>query len=123
MANGQIFDAECRQRPRDESPCSNCAVPPGCRWLRSVIELGGPRRTGDHLGNANGTGKPLTHEPGAVTDLSRTIAAEDEFSGTYNNLGGLIESSTTCGPAIRRCIGQQRGPGVGLNAAATINSG
>ncbi len=74
------------------------------------------------IGNANGTGKPLTHESGAVTNLSRSISAEDELTGTANNMGGMIESSTNLrsgdsGGALVNSSGQV----VGMNAAATLN--
>ncbi|HEX5144214.1 MAG TPA: trypsin-like peptidase domain-containing protein, partial [Mycobacterium sp.] len=85
----------------------------------NTLALGDPVLT---VGNANGTGNPLTHEKGAVTSLSRVIDAHDEMTGSSNNLGGLIESSTNLrsgdsGGALINSAGQV----VGLNAAATLN--
>lgn len=83
------------------------------------LALGDPVLT---IGNANGTGNPLTHEQGAVTSLSRTVHAEDEMTGSTNSLHGLIESSTNLrsgdsGGALVDSAGRV----VGLNAAATVN--
>lgn len=83
------------------------------------VTLGEPVLT---IGNANGSGNPMTHEAGAVTDLDRSIAAEDELTGAKNELGGLIQSSTNLrsgdsGGALANSAGQV----VGMNAAATLN--
>lgn len=85
----------------------------------NTVALGDPVLT---IGNANGSGNAMTHETGAVTDLSRSIAAEDELTGAKNDLGGLIQSSTNLrsgdsGGALVNSAGQV----VGLNAAATLN--
>lgn len=85
----------------------------------NLVQLGDPVLT---IGNANGTGNPLTHETGAVTSLSRSISAEDELTGASSSMGGLIESSTNLrsgdsGGALVNSAGQV----VGMNAAATIN--
>lgn len=74
------------------------------------------------MGNANGTGNPLTREQGAVTELGATISAEDELTGSSHSLDNLIESSTNLrsgdsGGALINGAGQV----VGLNAAATYN--
>jgi serine protease Do len=74
------------------------------------------------VGNANGTGDPLTREQGEVTGLGQTISAEDALTGTSHSLDNLIESSTNLrsgdsGGALINAAGQV----VGLNAAATYN--
>ncbi|MDF2822876.1 MAG: serine protease [Mycobacterium sp.] len=83
------------------------------------LVVGAPVTT---LGNANGTGNPLTREQGAVTALGKTINAEDELTGSSHSLDNLIESSTNLrsgdsGGALVNGAGQV----VGLNAAATYN--
>jgi serine protease Do len=85
----------------------------------NTVVIGEPVLT---IGNANGTGAPLTHEQGAVTSLSETISAEDELTGSSHSLAGLIESSTNLrsgdsGGALINSAGQV----VGMNAAATVN--
>ncbi len=85
----------------------------------NLVALGQPVLT---IGNANGSGNPMTHETGAVTNLSRSIAAEDELTGAKNSLGGLIQSSTNLrsgdsGGALVNSAGEV----VGMNAAATLN--
>jgi S1-C subfamily serine protease len=84
-----------------------------------TVSVGDPVMT---IGNANGTGAPMTHEEGAVTDLAKTIEAEDELTGSSHALGGLIESSTNLrsgdsGGALVNSAGQV----IGMNAAATVN--
>ena len=43
------------------------------------------------LGNARGSGSPLTQEAGEVVAFGRTISAKDELTGSSNQLTGLIE--------------------------------
>lgn len=43
------------------------------------------------LGNADGTGSPLTRERGTVTALGRSITAQDSLTGGAENLDDLIE--------------------------------
>lgn len=85
----------------------------------NTVAVGEPVIT---LGNANGSGNPMTHESGVITDLNRSIAAEDELTGSKNEMGGLIQSSTNLrsgdsGGALANSAGQV----VGMNAAATLN--
>jgi serine protease Do len=124
MANGQTFDADVIGYDRDDDIAvlqlrGAGGLPVAPIGDSNSLALGEPVLT---IGNANGTGNPLTHETGTVTNLSRSIAAEDELTGSKNNMGGLIESSTNLragdsGGALVNSAGQV----VGLNAAATIN--
>lgn len=124
MANGQTFDADVMGFDRVDDIAvlqlhGAVGLPVAPLGDSNSLALGEPVVT---LGNANGTGNPLTHETGAVTNLNRSIAAEDELTGSKNNMGGLIESSTNLragdsGGALVNSAGQV----VGLNAAATIN--
>jgi serine protease Do len=83
------------------------------------LVLGEPVLT---IGNANGTGNPLTHEQGVVTSLNRTVDAEDEMTGTSNSLQGLIASSTNLRSGDSGgALVDGGGRVVGLNAAATVN--
>lgn len=74
------------------------------------------------LGNARGTGSPLTHEAGTVTGFGRTIDAEDALTGSSDQLTGLIELSAPVragdsgGPVVNGA-----GQVVGLTTAATVN--
>ncbi|BBY29537.1 S1C family serine protease [Mycolicibacterium sediminis] len=43
------------------------------------------------LGNANGTGSPVTREQGTVTGFGREITARDELTGNAEQLTGLVE--------------------------------
>ena len=74
------------------------------------------------IGNAGGTGSAPTHETGKVAGLGRQIAAEDELTGSKNELTGLIEVAADVRP------GDSGGPlvngagqVVGLTTAATLN--
>jgi serine protease Do len=74
------------------------------------------------LGNAQGSDSPLTRETGTVAGFGRTINAQDEFTGSSNELTGLIEISAP----VR--AGDSGGPVVngadqvvGLTTAATVN--
>ena len=74
------------------------------------------------LGNARGTGAPLTHETGPVAALNRTVNAEDSLTGSSEEVNGLIEVSADVRP------GDSGGPLVngagqviGLVTAATVN--
>ena len=124
MANGQTFEADVIGYDRDDDIAvlqlrGAGGLPVAPIGDSNSLALGEPVLT---IGNANGTGNPLTHETGAVTNLNRSIAAEDELTGSKNSMGGLIESSTNLragdsGGALVNGAGQV----VGLNAAATIN--
>ncbi|WP_353612286.1 S1C family serine protease [Mycobacterium sp. ACS4331] len=124
LATGQVFDADVLGYDRDDDVAllrlrGAGGLTPAPLGDSNTVALGDPVIT---LGNANGTGAPLTHEQGAVTALAKTISAEDELTGSSHSLGGLIESSTNLrsgdsGGALVNSAGQV----VGMNAAATIN--
>ena len=124
LGTGQVFDADVVGYDRDDDIAvlqlrGASGLPVAPLGDSNTVALGDPVLT---LGNANGTGNPLTHEQGAVTALGRAIDAEDELTGSSHNLGGLIESSTNLksgdsGGALVNGAGHV----VGLNAAATYN--
>lgn len=124
LANGQRFDADVLGYDRADDIAvlqlrGASGLPVAPLGNSNTLVLGEPVLT---IGNANGTGNPLTHETGVVTDLNRSIAAEDELTGSKNEMGGLIESSTNLragdsGGALVNSAGQI----VGMNAAATLN--
>lgn len=74
------------------------------------------------LGNANGSGSPLTQEAGAVVGFGRTITAKDELTGSSEELTGLIEfaapvrAGDSGGPLVNAA-----GQVVGMTTAATVN--
>ncbi|MBS1692556.1 MAG: serine protease [Actinobacteria bacterium] len=74
------------------------------------------------LGNAQGTGAPLTREVGTVTGFDRTVTAEDALTGTSDELGGLIEfaapvrAGDSGGPVVNGA-----GQVVGITTAASVN--
>ncbi|MEO3760038.1 trypsin-like peptidase domain-containing protein [Mycobacterium sp. B14F4] len=73
------------------------------------------------LGNANGTGGPLTRETGTVTAFGRTVSAEDALTGSKEELTGLIEfaapvvAGDSGGPVVNG-LGQV----VGVTTAASV---
>jgi S1-C subfamily serine protease len=74
------------------------------------------------LGNARGMGAPLTHETGPVSALNRTVNAEDTFTGSSEEVNGLIEVAADVRP------GDSGGPLVngagqviGVVTAASVN--
>ncbi len=74
------------------------------------------------LGNAEGSGAPLTYEVGTVTGFGRTVNAEDSLTGTSDELGGLIEfaapvrAGDSGGPVVNGA-----GQVVGITTAASVN--
>ena len=124
VTTGQRFDADVVGYDRDDDIAvlqlrGASGLPTAPLGDSSTVALGDPVLT---IGNANGTGNPLTHEQGTVTALGRSIDAKDELTGSSHNLGDLIESSTNLragdsGGALVNNAGQI----VGLNAAATVN--
>lgn len=74
------------------------------------------------LGNAGGSGNPLTHESGTVTGFGRSISAKDELTGSYEQMTGLIEfaapvrAGDSGGPLVN-----DAGQVVGVTVAATVN--
>jgi serine protease Do len=74
------------------------------------------------LGNARGTGAPLTHETGPVTALNRTVNAEDSLTGSSEEVNGLIEVAADVvpgdsgGPLVNG-LGQV----IGVVTAASVN--
>ena len=73
------------------------------------------------LGNANGTGGPLTREVGTVTAFGRTVSAEDSLTGSKEELTGLIEfaapvvAGDSGGPVVNGA-----GQVVGVTTAASV---
>jgi S1-C subfamily serine protease len=74
------------------------------------------------LGNASGSGRPLTNEAGSVTGFDRSISAKDELTGSSAQMTGLIEvaapvrAGDSGGPLVNAA-----GQVVGLTTAATVN--
>jgi S1-C subfamily serine protease len=74
------------------------------------------------LGNARGSGSPLTREAGQVVGFGRTINAKDELTGSSEQATGLIEfaapvrAGDSGGPMVNAA-----GQVVGVTTAATVN--
>lgn len=74
------------------------------------------------LGNANGSQGPLTREVGTVMAFGQTVNAEDELTGSADQIGGLIEiaapvrAGDSGGPVVNNA-----GQVVGMTTAATVN--
>lgn len=74
------------------------------------------------LGNADGSGAPLTREVGTVTAFGRTVEAEDALTGSSDELNGLIEfaapvrAGDSGGPVVNGA-----GQVVGITTAASVN--
>jgi serine protease Do len=74
------------------------------------------------LGNANGSGSPLTREVGTVTAFGRTVNAEDSLTGSSDEMTGLIEfaapvrAGDSGGPVVNGA-----GQVVGVTTAASVN--
>jgi S1-C subfamily serine protease len=74
------------------------------------------------LGNAQGTDSPLTREVGSITGFGRTVSAEDELTGSKDELTGLIEfaapvvAGDSGGPVVNGA-----GQVVGITTAASVN--
>jgi serine protease Do len=74
------------------------------------------------LGNARGTGSPLTREVGNITGFGRTVNAEDALTGSSDELTGLIEfaapvrAGDSGGPLVNGA-----GQVVGVTTAASVN--
>ena len=74
------------------------------------------------LGNARGSGAPLTHETGTVTELGRTVNAKDALTGSSEEVNGLIEVAANVragdsgGPLVNGA-----GQVIGVVTAATVN--
>ncbi|MDV3123960.1 S1C family serine protease [Mycobacterium sp. 21AC1] len=74
------------------------------------------------LGNAQGSDAPLTREVGTVTAFNRTVNAEDELTGSSDEINGLIEfaapvrAGDSGGPVVNGA-----GQVVGLTTAASVN--
>ncbi|MGB3483354.1 MAG: trypsin-like peptidase domain-containing protein [Mycobacterium sp.] len=124
LSNGQTYNADVLGYDRSNDVAliqlrGASGLIPAPLGNSAALTVGEPVVT---LGNANGTGNPLTREQGRVTALGQTISAEDELTGSSHSLGNLIESSTNLrsgdsGGALVNSAGQV----VGLNAAATYN--
>lgn len=74
------------------------------------------------LGNAGGSGSPLTREIGTVSAFNRTVNAEDELTGTSDEINGLFEfaapvrAGDSGGPVVN-----DAGQVVGMTTAASVN--
>jgi S1-C subfamily serine protease len=74
------------------------------------------------LGNARGTGAPLTQETGTISAFGRTISAADELTGSSNQMTGLFEiaapvrAGDSGGPVVNGA-----GQVVGITTAASVN--
>jgi serine protease Do len=74
------------------------------------------------LGNAQGSNAPLTQEVGTVTAFGRTVNAEDELTGSSDEINGLFEfaapvrAGDSGGPVINGA-----GQVVGMTTAASVN--
>ncbi|MCG7608510.1 MULTISPECIES: S1C family serine protease [Mycobacterium] len=74
------------------------------------------------LGNAAGSGAPLTREIGTVSAFNRTVNAEDELTGTSDEINGLFEfaapvrAGDSGGPVVN-----DAGQVVGMTTAASVN--
>jgi serine protease Do len=74
------------------------------------------------IGNAGGTGSPLSQESGKVSALNQTVVASDDLTGSSEELNGLIQIAANLRP------GDSGGPlvngagqVVGMNTAAAVN--
>ncbi|MGX9788584.1 S1C family serine protease [Mycobacterium sp. MMS18-G62] len=73
------------------------------------------------LGNARGTGAPLTHEVGPVTALNRTVNAEDSLTGSSEEVTGLIQVAADVRPGDSGGpLVNSSGQVIGLITAATV---
>ncbi|OMC38438.1 serine protease [Mycobacterium sp. GA-1841] len=74
------------------------------------------------LGNAGGTNAPLTREVGTVSAFGRTVNAEDELTGSTDEINGLFEfaapvrAGDSGGPVVN-----DAGQVVGMTTAASVN--
>ncbi|MBV9514706.1 MAG: trypsin-like peptidase domain-containing protein [Mycobacteriaceae bacterium] len=74
------------------------------------------------LGNANGNGKPISREQGQVTTLGANISAEDDLTGSSEQLTNLIgvaapvRPGDSGGPLV-----DNNGQVIGLTVAASVN--
>ncbi|MFZ0835288.1 MAG: trypsin-like peptidase domain-containing protein [Mycobacterium sp.] len=74
------------------------------------------------VGNANGNGSPISREEGQVTTLAADIEAEDDLTGSSEQLSGLIgfaaplRPGDSGGPLV-----SSTGQVIGLNVAASVN--
>lgn len=74
------------------------------------------------LGNAAGSGSPLTNEAGTVTGFGRTINAKDELTGSFEEMTGLIEFAAPVRPGDSGGpLVNSAGQVVGVTTAATVN--
>ncbi|BBY26427.1 S1C family serine protease [Mycolicibacterium sediminis] len=74
------------------------------------------------LGNARGSGSPLTNEAGTVTGFGRTISAKDELTGSFEQMTGLIEFAAPVRPGDSGGpLVNSAGQVVGVTTAATVN--
>ena len=94
-------------------------LPPALLGDSSQLAVGDPVVA---LGNARGSGSPLTREAGEVVGFGRTINAKDELTGSSEQATGLIEfaapvrAGDSGGPVINGASQV-----VGVTTAATVN--
>jgi serine protease Do len=85
----------------------------------------GQVRVGDPvvaLGNAGGTGGPLTHEAGTVTGLGQDVVAEDDLTGSSEELTDLIGVAANIRPGDSGGpLVNSAGQVIGINTAASVN--
>ena len=74
------------------------------------------------LGNANGNGNPISREQGQVTTLGADIEAEDDLTGSSEQLSDLIGFAAPLRPGDSGgpLVGST-GQVIGLNVAASVN--
>lgn len=74
------------------------------------------------IGNAHGVGAPLNHEVGPVTALNKTVNAEDELTGSSEEVTGLIQVASDVRPGDSGGpLVNSAGQVIGLVTAATVN--
>jgi len=74
------------------------------------------------LGNANSNGKPVSQEVGRVTSLDANIDAEDDVTGSSEQLTGLIAVAAPLRPGDSGGpLVNASGQVIGLNVAASVN--
>lgn len=74
------------------------------------------------LGNARGVGAPLTHETGPVSALNRTVNAEDDLTGSSEEVNGLIEVAADVRPGDSGGpLVNSAGQVIGVVTAASVN--
>lgn len=74
------------------------------------------------IGNARGSGSPLTRESGTISAFGQTISAEDELTGAATEMRGMFEMAAPVragdsgGPVVNSA-----GQVIGVTTAASVN--